>query len=151
MKLKHRVLLMLTVVACAAVAAMIAAPKKFEARIVWEPYSEKAITAAQNDGKGVIIDVFADWCVPCKQLDSSTFTDPDVADEAKQFVTLKLDLTERDPELERSLNIRRVPTIIFLDSSGRERRDLRLEGFEKPELFLARLRRLYAPSSGKGD
>lgn len=151
LKLKHRVSLMLATAACVAVAAMIAGQKKSDAGIVWEPYSEKAIVAARKDGKGVIIDVFADWCLPCKQLDSSTFTDPDVVDEAGRFATLKLDLTDRDPELEALLSIRRIPTVVFLDSSGRERTDLRLEGFEEPDLFLARLRRLDTPPREKSD
>ena len=131
----------------AAVAVMMALPKKIEAEIEWQPYSEQAVAAAGREGKGVIIDTFADWCIPCKELDQVTFTDASVKREAERFVRLKLDLTGNDPNSEAGrardkFRIRGVPTIVFLDPAGRERADLRLEGFEKPNLFLSRMKQL---------
>jgi thiol:disulfide interchange protein DsbD len=83
----------------AAVAAvLLILPKKTEAEIAWQPYSEASLAAAQREGKGVIIDVYADWCIPCKELDKATFTDPEVRKEAESFVTLKLNLTQGAPD-----------------------------------------------------
>lgn len=147
--------LALLALAAAVMAALVTwitgSAERSEPGIVWEPYSKEAVAAAHEAGKRVIIDVFADWCLPCKQMDQSTFADPDVAAEARQFVTLKVDLTARDPGLEASLNVRRVPTVIFLDSAGRERADLRLEAFETADHFLARLRQVRAAPRGTGD
>ncbi len=120
-------------------------PKLPDAEIVWLPYTEQAVADARAEGKGVIIDTYADWCIPCKELDRFTFTDAKVREEAGRFVTLKLDLTHGEEVATRAKNrygIVGVPTIIFLDPDGRERNDLRLEGFEKPEKFLARMKEI---------
>jgi thioredoxin:protein disulfide reductase len=129
----------------AAVAAVwLALPKKVEAEIEWQPYSEAAVAAAQREGKGVIIDAYATWCIPCKELDQITFTDADVRREAGRFVTLKLDLTSPPAGSDAArakdkFGIRGVPTVLFIDGTGREREEFRLEGFEKPPLFLGRM------------
>ncbi|MBI3654182.1 MAG: redoxin domain-containing protein [Acidobacteria bacterium] len=134
-------------VGAAALAIFFALPKKVEETIKWQPYSEQAVADAQKQGKGVIIDSYATWCIPCKELDELTFTDANVKQEAMKFVTLKLDLTSDDPNTEagrarQQFKIKGVPTIVFLDAKGNEFSALRLEGFEKPDKFLARLKSL---------
>lgn len=134
-------------VGAAAIAIVMALPKKIEAEIPWQPFSEQALIEAQRSGKGVIVDTFADWCIPCKELDQATFTDAAVRSEAERFVTLKLDLTRSDAGSEAArakqrFGIRGVPTVIFLDGGGKERADLRLEGFEKPGDFLSRMKKV---------
>lgn len=140
----------------AAVAAVwLGWPKHVEAEIEWQPYSEAAVAQAQREGKGVIIDTYATWCIPCKELDQVTFTDASVKREAERFVTLKLDLTSPTAGSEQArakdrYGIRGVPTVVFLDGAGREREDLRLEGFEKPPLFLGRMKQVPGASSASG-
>jgi thiol:disulfide interchange protein DsbD len=128
-------------------AVWFAIPKKVGESIKWQPYSEQALAEAQKQGKGVIIDTFADWCIPCKELDQLTFTDVGVRSEAEKFVTLKLDLTGDDANTEAGrakskFAIRGVPTVLFLDGKGNEIAGARLEGFEKPDKFLARIKQL---------
>ncbi len=134
-------------IGAAAIAIVMALPKKIEAEIPWQPYSEQALAESRKAGRGVIIDTFADWCIPCKELDQSTFTNAEVKKEAERFITLKLDLTSTDANSEagrarQRFGIRGVPTVIFLDASGRELSELRLEGFEKPPAFLARMKQV---------
>jgi thiol-disulfide isomerase/thioredoxin len=134
-------------VGAAVVAVMLALPKKIEEQITWKPYSEQTLAEAAKGGKGVIIDTFADWCIPCKELDKLTFTDGAVKKEAERFVTLKLDLTSTDANSEagrarQRFGIRGVPTVLFLDGTGRELSELRLEGFEKSSAFLARMKQV---------
>jgi len=119
--------------------------------ISWKTYSERALVQAQQDGKIVMIDVYADWCLPCKELDEYTFTDSAVRSAAQKLISLKLNLTTTDPDSaeERArerFGILGVPTILFLDSTGQEHKALRLEGFEAADLFLARIRRMEASS-----
>ncbi|MEK6406022.1 MAG: cytochrome c biogenesis protein CcdA [Acidobacteriota bacterium] len=141
-------------IGAAAIAIVMALPKKIEEQIAWQPYSEQALADAKKDGRGIIIDTFADWCIPCKELDKLTFTDAAVKNEAERFVTLKLDLTSSDEKSEagrarQRFGIRGVPTVIFLDGAGRELGDLRLEGFEKAAAFVARMKQVEpSPSAG---
>jgi thiol:disulfide interchange protein len=140
----------------AAVAAVfLILPKQAEAEIPWQPYSEQAAAAAIREGKGVIIDTFASWCIPCRELDQRTFTDADIRREAKRFVMLKLDLTSRDANTEAGraalrYDIRGVPTVLFIGPAGREISDLRLVTFEKPKSFLDRMIKLEAASPASG-
>ena len=59
----------------------------------WVKFSNEALESAKANGKPVIIDFYADWCIPCKELDKFTFTNKEVIDQFKNFVTLKADLT----------------------------------------------------------
>lgn len=141
-------------VGAAAVVVWLALPPR--TGIEWQPYSETALAQARAENRGVVIDVYADWCVPCKELDQLTFTDSDVKQEAERFVRLKLDLTKDDPKSEagrakEKFSIRGVPTVMFLDEAGREVSELRLEGFEKADPFLARLKKIeFTPKTGSG-
>jgi thiol:disulfide interchange protein DsbD len=142
-------------IGAAAIAIVMALPKKIEAEIPWQPYSEQALADARKAGRGVIIDTFADWCIPCKELDQATFTNAEVKREAERFVTLKLDLTRSDAGSEAGrakerFGIRGVPTVIFLDHEGKERPELRLEGFEKPSAFLEKRMKQVASPVGAG-
>jgi thiol:disulfide interchange protein DsbD len=114
--------------------------------IDWETFSEERIAEAKSDGKPVMIDFSADWCIPCRELDHKTFTDEAVKDYAESFVRLKMDLTTIDNEkrrIKRGFGIRGVPTIIFLDSSGEEKSGDRVTGFIGPDRFLERMKSVY--------
>lgn len=110
----------------------------------FNPYDEKLLVQAQNEGKPVIIDFSAQWCSPCRELDDITFHDSRVVDQvAKYFTLIKVDLTSKGNPLHEKLlqeyRIKGVPTIVFLDKNGQEIRDLRLVDFEPPAPFLERL------------
>ncbi|MBI2214412.1 MAG: thioredoxin family protein [Acidobacteria bacterium] len=120
-------------------------PKSGGPEIQWARYDDAAIAAAAREGTPVIIDFYADWCLPCKELDHNTFNQSGVVAESKRFATFKADLTrgddERSKELVKRYGIVGVPTIVFIDATGTELRELRLAGFEKPEQFLARMKK----------
>lgn len=132
-------------VALVAWAVMLAVPthKAEGGHIAWQTYSEQALQQAVAEGKPVVIDFYADWCLPCKELEANTFSDPRVARAFEGIVALKADLTrDEDPAVQavkRRFNIVGVPTIVFLDSTGREQEALRLVQFEPPDVFLKRM------------
>ncbi len=103
--------------------------------VEWKPYSEEALT--EIEGRGVIIDFYADWCIPCKELDALTFSDPKVINLSKEFETYKADLTESlSPEVEslrEKYNIVGVPTVLILNSKGEEKE--RITGFVDADEF----------------
>lgn len=105
--------------------------------IDWKPYSESVLQSNLENKKGTIIDFYADWCIPCKELDASTFSDNNVIAESKNFHTLKADMTKTlSPGVEalrEKYNIIGVPTILIIDSKGNEAK--RITGFITPDKF----------------
>jgi thiol:disulfide interchange protein DsbD len=119
-------------------------------QIQWFSYSGEKLDEAIFTGKPVMIDFYADWCIPCKELDKFTFSDPDVVEISRQFIMLKVDLTKsNDPrvkELKNSYQIKGVPTLVFIDSQGNELSKLRVVGFMEKEDFLPILESVLAAS-----
>jgi len=112
--------------------------------VAWQPYSDQIVSEAQRLGKPVIIDFYADWCAPCRELDEVTFHDAEVVKVAKSdFVMIKVDLTRKGnpvhENLLRQYGVKGVPTVVFLDRQGKERGDLRLVDFLPPDQFLIRM------------
>jgi thiol:disulfide interchange protein DsbD len=114
--------------------------------ISWEPYSEKKLEISRENSQPVIMDFYADWCIPCLELDRNTFVDREVIRTTKEFLRVKVDLTRFDsPEsesLRKKYNIAGVPTIVFLRPDGAEELSSRVIGFLPPEEFLTRIRML---------
>lgn len=108
--------------------------------IQWQSYSDEMLRKAQEEGKPVMIDFYADWCIPCKELDKLTFSQPEIVEISKNFIMLKVDLTSsgdpRTKALKKKYNIKGVPTLVFLAPDGREMNDLRVVGFMEKDQFL---------------
>lgn len=119
-----------------------AIPRKHEAVVQWTPYDPQTLAAAHVAGKPVVIDFYADWCLPCKEMDEKTFTKAAVVSGLDRFVRVKADLTvaedAKTQEFIRQYKIVGMPTFVFLDSSGNEVPGSRLVGFEPPDKFLQR-------------
>jgi thiol:disulfide interchange protein DsbD len=109
------------------------------------PFSLKSLEAYKGKAP-IMVDMVADWCAPCKELELKTFPDEKVKPLMDQMILFKLDLTDEPPEKiakwMESKKILGVPTILFFDSSGKIRDDIRLTAFEGPEGFSKRLKSL---------
>lgn len=117
------------------------------AAVPWHAYSETLLQEAAAQGRPVVIDFSAAWCTPCRELDEKTFRDPEIVRLAQEAVVMiKVDLTRGGDPLQQRLidhyEVKGVPTVIFIDAAGQERRELRLVDYLPPRGFLQRLEQL---------
>lgn len=103
------------------------------------------VQLAAARGKPVLLDLYADWCVACKEFEHKTFSDPAVRERFGQMVLLQADITANDDadiELLNGLNVLGLPTLIFFDREGKELTGQRVTGFMGPAEFLGKLDQL---------
>ncbi len=118
---------------------------KNNVRIKFTPYSQADYQKALSEKRPIIIDFYADWCAACVELEEYTYTDPQVAEHAKQFVTFQFDATSESDELNKlkeMFDIKGLPTVIFIDKRGTWVKDLTLTGFEDGPKFLERMKKV---------
>jgi thiol:disulfide interchange protein DsbD len=104
---------------------------------------DKAIQNANAEGKMVMLDFYADWCISCKEMEKYTFSDPEVQKELRKMVLLQADVTENDSAdqaLLKRFSLSGPPSMLFFDRNGKEKRNYRLVGFLKIEKFLPHIR-----------
>jgi len=102
------------------------------------------VAEAVAAGKPVFIDSYADWCIPCKEMDGRTFNQPEVIAASSGFVMLKADLTRRSGPVDafyKKYGVKGVPTLIFLKPDGTEITGLRGTGYEPKDAFLEKMNR----------
>ena len=120
------------------VVAVYALVPSYKRSITWQYYKPEIVSSSLSGSKGMIIDFYADWCIPCKELDANTFSDPRVIALANNFVTFKADMTKSlSPDVEslkNKYNIVGVPTVLIIDSKGKEVQ--RLTGFVNADEFI---------------
>ena len=98
---------------------------------------------ANAQGKPVMLDLYADWCVACKEFEKYTFSDPQVQQALQNTVLLQADVTAnsaQDVALLKHLQVLGLPTILFFDENGNEQPALRVTGFKDAAAFRAHLR-----------
>ncbi|MEA3286927.1 MAG: cytochrome c biogenesis protein CcdA [Candidatus Marinimicrobia bacterium] len=114
--------------------------------IAWaHPTTELELDALLASEKPVMIDVYADWCIPCKEMDKFTFPNAEVVQLSKSFTAIKIDMTHQNGTFEQELlerfSIKGVPTYIFLKNET-ELASLRSTGFENADKFLQRMQQV---------
>jgi thiol:disulfide interchange protein DsbD len=99
---------------------------------------DREITSAKADGRSVMLDFYADWCVSCKEMERYTFSDDQVVQALASTTLLQADVTAND-EADRALlqrfDIIGPPAILFFGNDGRERRGYRVVGYMPAERF----------------
>ena len=104
----------------------------------WAYYSDEVYESSISNKNKMIIDFYADWCIPCKELDAITFSDDRVIKAAKDFTSLKVDMTktisDKTEIIRKKFDIRGMPTVLIIDSEGNEIE--RITGFVNAEEFL---------------
>lgn len=106
---------------------------------------DEAIAASKKQNKVLIVDFYAGWCKPCRQLDKSTMSDSTVqAYVHKYFIMYKLDVDDSIGTTWKSkFHVYEYPTMMFFKPGNIDDTILRIEGYRPPELFLSDLRYLH--------
>jgi thioredoxin:protein disulfide reductase len=104
---------------------------------------QREITQAKAEGRTVLVDFSAKWCVSCKEMEKYTFTDTAVKTALDRTVLLRADVTENDADdqaLLKHMGIIGPPTIAFYGLNGQERANYRVVGFMKADEFASHAR-----------
>jgi thioredoxin:protein disulfide reductase len=120
------------------------APKPAEAAVelAWLKGEAPALAQAQDRRTPALLDFYADWCLPCKELELKTFSHPEVARELKRFTLAKVDCTtDDDPAViaaKRRYGADTLPTLVLMGSDGKVAH--KIDHFVGPDELLKLLR-----------
>lgn len=112
---------------------------------------QREVADARSQGKGVLLDFYADWCVSCKEMERYTFTDSTVQSALQGTVLLRANVTANDADdqaLLRHFGIYGPPTIAVYGADGQERRKFRVVGYMKAVDFANLLHQALAAAAG---
>lgn len=97
-----------------------------------------ALASAKQQGKTVMLDFYADWCISCKEMEHFTFSDRDVINTLKDTIVLQADVTPND-DLDKALlkkfGLFGPPGILFFDKNSKENLPYRIVGEMKAKPF----------------
>jgi thiol:disulfide interchange protein DsbD len=103
---------------------------------------QQQLAGAQAEGRSVLVDFYADWCVSCKEMERYTFADPRVRASLADFLLLQADVTDNSTEDKALLDrfgLIGPPATLFFGADGQERKDFRVIGYMNAEDFLNHL------------
>ncbi|WP_035414986.1 protein-disulfide reductase DsbD [Ferrimonas kyonanensis] len=103
---------------------------------------DREVAKANAAGKTVMLDLYADWCIACKEFEKYTFPEPEVVARTDQMVLLQADMTANDAidiAVQEHYQVLGLPTILFFDAQGQELTQQRVTGFMKAARFASHL------------
>lgn len=110
--------------------------------LTWHSSLEHALSKASQTSNYVMVDLYADWCGACKELDMYTFSDPEVQRALKKLVVSRIDFTRENEatlRISERYNVYGLPCILFLNGAGDELPESRITGFVDAQKFLDHL------------
>jgi len=103
---------------------------------------DRELAAAKAANQYVMLDLFAEWCVACKEFEHITFADAGVKTEMAKIRLLRIDVTkatDEDQQVLDKFSVLGLPTLLFFAPNGSELTQSRVTGFMPPAEFQAHL------------
>ncbi|MGJ8679195.1 protein-disulfide reductase DsbD [Paraglaciecola sp.] len=107
---------------------------------------ELQVAKANAQGKTVMVDLYADWCVACKEFEKYTFPDQEVVKALNNTVLMQIDLTDNTQsnlDFQEHFSVLGLPTILFFDLNGKEIPSSRVTGFMRAAPFAKHVNSLF--------
>jgi thiol:disulfide interchange protein DsbD len=107
----------------------------------------QALNKANAQGQNVMLDLYADWCVACKEFEKYTFPDSQVVAALSGSVLMQIDLTENTDDniaFQQQFSILGLPTILFFDTKGQEISTARVSGFMRAAPFAQHVNSIFS-------
>ena len=126
---------------------------KQKSQLAFQPVANLAALDAltQSSSKFVMLDLYADWCVSCKEMEAFTFTDASVRGRLSEMTLVRVDVTANsanDKALMRKFGLFGPPAILFFRPGGEELSSARVIGYQDAATFLNHLNRLEQSAAG---
>jgi thioredoxin-related protein len=138
---------------------------------------EEAVVAQKNEPRKIVMDVYTQWCGPCKMMMANTFTNPDViAYLNENFYAVKFDAESKAPvnfkgqtfenpgykegvrgrnsahQLSRELRVNAYPTLVYFDEKAEVIAPI--SGYKTPgqlEMYLKFFAQHFTPGVQQGE
>jgi len=108
---------------------------------------QQAVATANQQGKSVMVDLYADWCIACKEFEHYTFNTPQVQQALHNTVLLQVDLTDTGSassvELMAKYQVFGLPSILFFNTNGKELSKQRVTGFMEADAFAEHIKAIF--------
>lgn len=106
---------------------------------------QRQLDQAKAEGRWLMLDYYADWCVSCVEMERYTFADPKVRAALSKFVLVQADVTSNEDDeraLLKNYGLVGPPATLFFGPDGQERKEFRLIGYMEAESFLTHLQKV---------
>ncbi len=96
----------------------------------------EAIEKAKEERKFIFLDIYADWCPPCKKLKRISFKNEAVGSYYNEnYVSIAVDgETKEGKALIKKYGVRSYPTLMIIDYYGNMRTSV--VGFKRPQILI---------------
>jgi thioredoxin-like negative regulator of GroEL len=119
MRLRNRCNVVLAGLAISLIVGITRATPASAASMRWRGSIPEASADAQPLNRPIMLDFWADWCAPCKVMETEVYTNSDFVEASEQFMAVRIN-ADKEPTIARKYRITALPTLLFTDSYGNE-------------------------------
>jgi thiol:disulfide interchange protein DsbD len=119
--------------------------------LAWLRAEAEASKLSHDQGRPMVVDFMADWCLPCREMDVQVFSHPDVVNELAAYTLLRVDLSREDDDpslsaVKAKYQVNTLPAVRIVSPQGRI-----LKGFDTVVDASTFLRALALGTAGTGS